>query len=1266
MKNSFRLTGRKHVHVALFACALAFLPWAARSATWNVGDYASLTNALTNAVNGDTIAISQNIMLSNAVPITGKGLTIEGNDYSISVPVPGFDESGIANATPSAFRVFSINASGLTNFIRNLTVKGGNAAGAINNLSGTLVLEGMTIVQSGGPGQGGGGVFNIATLYLLHCNVSRNGASYGGGFRNTGASATMFIEDCTISENRSLAASGGGGGGVNIQGNLYANNSTFAHNKSTELGGAFENYLGGTTSLFVNCTFAGNIAYNTNPLLKGGAIAQNGGVITVVNSLFAYNYWNNSGIYELNDLHNYQGTGTNISDYYCVFHSTTNQLLTSVSNTLYAGATNGSDDSIFAGGVNAVVLNAGGAPLGTNTIYQPYLVRLSATNLTPTALLQSNAGPSFAAGKGCRAAFSSSQAIPVVGYYSNATQWVDLRGTNSSNFEVLDDQNGANRTNSLILGAAVGTASNLFMLKVVATNGGAVSGASVYGDIYPAGTVVTVTAIPAVSNRFDRWDYVLGGSGTASSNNPYQVAVNTNITLQPVFTNFNGFTIAYSGNGYTGGTVPSQQVVTNGGSANIFGPGSMVKAGYDFSCWNTQSDGNGTDYAPGAGYSGPDNLMLYAKWALATMAVLGTNGAIIASGEPASAAKGTDFGSLLWGSALTNTFAITNSGNTNMTIIGVTTNGAGAAEFSIAGLPSTVPVGGVSNFTVRFAPANAGAYAAAALIANNSTTATYMVYLAGTGAKHDQAIANVMPTNGAVFATTSAVGLAATASSGLPVSFSVASGPGAISGGTNLTFTGSGVVNVAASQAGDTNWNAASTVTQMFAVARLNQTIAFPAIADQAVTNTVRLSATASSGLPVSFSVASGPGALAGGTNLTFTATGTVRVVASQSGDTNWNPAIPVTNTLSVTNGTVPAPEPATNLLAIVVTPSGGTWTLSGPAGYNGPISGEGSFGPTNVSTGTYTVLYGDLAGVQTPSNETAALTAGGSVEFHGAYIQDAPGGFGTNGVTYLALYERATGRWFARAPSGEVLLWAENWGGPDMIPVPGDFDGDGVGELAVYDPATGSWYIRTLSGTVLAWGENWGGEGLSPLIGDYTGDGLPDMMVESYGFGQWYCRTLAGDVVAWGENWGGLGLLAIPGDYNGDATWDMAVYGMGDGNWYIRTVNGELLAWALPFGGPGMLPVVGDYDGDGVFDLAVYGDGVWYIRTLAGDVLAWDLPFGGATLYPVPGDYDGDGRWDLALYSETLGVWYIYSLTQGVLSWNVPFGGPGLTPVYW
>ncbi|GEM_PF-1235997 len=67
-----------------------------------------------------------------------------------------------------------------------------------------------------------------------------------------------------------------------------------------------------------------------------------------------------------------------------------------------------------------------------------------------------------------------------------------------------------------------------------------------------------------------------------------------------------------------------------------------------------------------------------------------------------------------------------------------------------------------------------------------------------------------------------------------------------------------------------------------------DQIITFPKIPDQVVTNTVGISATASSGLPVVLRVVSGPAVL-DGTNLSFTGAGWVNVKAYQAGDTNWN-----------------------------------------------------------------------------------------------------------------------------------------------------------------------------------------------------------------------------------------------------------------------------------------------------------------------------------------------------------------------------------------
>jgi hypothetical protein len=77
------------------------------------------------------------------------------------------------------------------------------------------------------------------------------------------------------------------------------------------------------------------------------------------------------------------------------------------------------------------------------------------------------------------------------------------------------------------------------------------------------------------------------------------------------------------------------------------------------------------------------------------------------------------------------------------------------------------------------------------------------------------------------------------------------------------------------------------------------QTIEFVNPGDQFVTNTVILRATASSRLPVMFG-GMGPCRIKGGTHLTFSATGTVTIVAVQPGNKEWNQAPVVKQSFTV------------------------------------------------------------------------------------------------------------------------------------------------------------------------------------------------------------------------------------------------------------------------------------------------------------------------------------------------------------------------------
>ena len=139
--------------------------------------------------------------------------------------------------------------------------------------------------------------------------------------------------------------------------------------------------------------------------------------------------------------------------------------------------------------------------------------------------------------------------------------------------------------------------------------------------------------------------------------------------------------------------------------------------------------------------------------------------------------------------------------------------------------------------------------------------------------------------------------VSATASSGLAVGFS-ASGDCTVSGST-VHITGAGSCSVAASQAGNENYNAAQDVTQSFTIAKADQVITFEALASKTYGDAdFSVSATASSGLAVGFS-ASGDCTVSGST-VHITGAGSCSVTASQAGNENYNAAPDMERSFSI------------------------------------------------------------------------------------------------------------------------------------------------------------------------------------------------------------------------------------------------------------------------------------------------------------------------------------------------------------------------------
>jgi subtilase family serine protease len=131
----------------------------------------------------------------------------------------------------------------------------------------------------------------------------------------------------------------------------------------------------------------------------------------------------------------------------------------------------------------------------------------------------------------------------------------------------------------------------------------------------------------------------------------------------------------------------------------------------------------------------------------------------------------------------------------------------------------------------------------------------------------------------------STVTLSATASSGLTVSFtSLTTSVCTISGNT-ASLLESGTCTIQASQPGNDVYLAAPRVNQSVTVKHVAQTIDFPAIATQAVNTMVTLSATASSGLTVSYTSLTTSVCTVSGNTASLLETGTCTIQASQPGN---------------------------------------------------------------------------------------------------------------------------------------------------------------------------------------------------------------------------------------------------------------------------------------------------------------------------------------------------------------------------------------------
>lgn len=134
-------------------------------------------------------------------------------------------------------------------------------------------------------------------------------------------------------------------------------------------------------------------------------------------------------------------------------------------------------------------------------------------------------------------------------------------------------------------------------------------------------------------------------------------------------------------------------------------------------------------------------------------------------------------------------------------------------------------------------------------------------------------------------------------------------GTGLTTYGPSATLpTNAGTYTAAVSLAADDNFNAASSIATAFTINKADQTINFTLSSpvDRSA-GTVALSATATSGLTVSFASSAPTIASVSGSTLTLLQGGSITVTASQAGDDNYNPAPAVPQPLIITGYTAVA-----------------------------------------------------------------------------------------------------------------------------------------------------------------------------------------------------------------------------------------------------------------------------------------------------------------------------------------------------------------------
>lgn len=122
--------------------------------------------------------------------------------------------------------------------------------------------------------------------------------------------------------------------------------------------------------------------------------------------------------------------------------------------------------------------------------------------------------------------------------------------------------------------------------------------------------------------------------------------------------------------------------------------------------------------------------------------------------------------------------------------------------------------------------------------------------------------------------------------------------------GKTVSFTAVGACEIDANQAGNGTYEAAPQAQQSFPVGKGSQTIAFGALSNRRFDQApIALSATASSGLAVSFASTTTSVCAVSEATVSYLSVGTCTILAEQAGDADWKAATPVSQSFTIGKG---------------------------------------------------------------------------------------------------------------------------------------------------------------------------------------------------------------------------------------------------------------------------------------------------------------------------------------------------------------------------